>query len=245
MKTKEIKLTKSVARKILEVIDHPDGLVRGLGKPEPGKFCVEAAVQYVLTNGQEHNAEPACVGTAVRAFKIKLNDCYWSSNQARAKGMRRLAVAQLGSNKIDQVKFGELMFLRGTQKLLPFVFREIAKIKPAGKYQDDLNNHADICTAVKTFEEARQACMNATAFASAFAASAAFAYASAASAYTYAAAFAFAASAASAYTYDFKQAKLGEKDRLLLLTAEVGVECLIELKSPGTKWLDICKAQSK
>jgi hypothetical protein len=37
--------------------------------------------------------------------------------------MKRLAIAQLGSDTLDQKAFGELMYLRGVQKLLPFVWR--------------------------------------------------------------------------------------------------------------------------
>src|SRR5262249_36589829 len=77
----------------LTVVDA--GLVSGVGQPIPGKMCVEAAVCFAL--GLPHGDEPACVSSALRALKIRLNDSGWSSPQARAKGLRRLAVAQLGS----------------------------------------------------------------------------------------------------------------------------------------------------
>ena len=64
-------VTRDVAAKVLDVVDH--GLCSGKGEPIPGKMCVEAAVCFAL--GEPHGDSPSCVGTAVRAVKIKLNDC--------------------------------------------------------------------------------------------------------------------------------------------------------------------------
>src|SRR5438477_2282575 len=84
------------ARRVLAVVDA--GLINGLGVAEPGKLCVEAAICLAL--GLPHGDDPGCVEPAVRAFKIRLNDSRWSSNGARAKGLRALAVAQLGSKGV-------------------------------------------------------------------------------------------------------------------------------------------------
>jgi len=113
----QIKPTKKHARKIVELLKH--GLTSGVGRPEPGQMCVEAAVCYAM--GLPHGDDPKCVGKAVRAFKIQLNDCAWPDEMARAEGMKRLAVAQLGSDALDQMAFGKLMHLRGIQKVLPFI----------------------------------------------------------------------------------------------------------------------------
>jgi len=94
-------INEEISKKVLEVVDA--GLSCGKGEPEPGKMCVEAAVCYAL--GLPHSDNPPCVGNAVRSFKIGLNDSRWSSNQARAKGMRRIALAQLGSDILDQNEF--------------------------------------------------------------------------------------------------------------------------------------------
>ena len=83
----------TVARKVLEIVRA--GLVFGIGNPIAGQMCVEAAVCFAL--GEPHGDEPSCVSPALRAFKITLNDAGWSSNEARAKGLERLALAQLGS----------------------------------------------------------------------------------------------------------------------------------------------------
>ena len=88
-----IEITRDIAARVLEIVDC--GLVRGVGVALPGKMCVEAAVCYALD--LPHGDDPRCVAPTLRAFKIRLNDSAWSSDQARAKGLRRLALAQLGS----------------------------------------------------------------------------------------------------------------------------------------------------
>src|SRR6185312_13222878 len=119
---KPITLNKRIARKVLETVDA--GLCSGKGAPEPGKMCVEAAVCFAL--GLPHSDEPPCVGAAVRSYKIALNDCHWSSNFARARGMRKLAIAQLGSDTINQAKFAELVRFKGIQRALPVILRSSA-----------------------------------------------------------------------------------------------------------------------
>lgn len=103
----EFKLDKAVIRKILRVIKA--GLVGDtVGSPEPGQMCVESAVCYAL--GLEHSDQThqhECVGKAVNDVGIALNDMDWSSDEARAEGMKRFAVAQMGSNIIDQEAFTE------------------------------------------------------------------------------------------------------------------------------------------
>src|SRR6478735_3685027 len=89
----EMEITREIATKVLTTVDA--GLVKGVGNPVPGQMCVEAAVCYAM--GLPHGDEPACVAPALRRLKIRLNDSCWSSNEARARGMRRLALIQLGS----------------------------------------------------------------------------------------------------------------------------------------------------
>ena len=115
-------LDEGIARKVLTTVDA--GLVQGLGVQEAGKMCIEAAVCFAL--GQPHGDQPVCVGAAVRAYKIRINDAYWSSNEARAKGMRRVAIAQLGSDKIDQRKFRDYVTLEGIRRILPIAMRAAA-----------------------------------------------------------------------------------------------------------------------
>ncbi len=115
-------IDESLARRVLEVVDV--GLVFGLGMPVPGKMCVEAAVCFAL--GEPHGDQPSCVGAAVRSYKIRLNDSRWSSDAARTKGLRPLAVAQLGSDKIDQRAFDQYIVLAGIKRVLPVALLAVA-----------------------------------------------------------------------------------------------------------------------
>lgn len=90
-----ITINEAFVKKVLDVVDA--GLTSGLGQPHPGEMCVEAAVAYA--SGEEHRDEPICVDSDLREIKIHLNDMGWYSNESRAEGLRRLAVAQLGTFK--------------------------------------------------------------------------------------------------------------------------------------------------
>src|SRR5690349_21116859 len=70
------------------------GLCRGVGE-RGSQMCVEAALCEAL--GLPHGDDPKCVAQSVRAYKIALNDKQWSSPEARAKGLYKLGLAQLGS----------------------------------------------------------------------------------------------------------------------------------------------------
>jgi hypothetical protein len=89
-----IAITEELARKVLAVVDQ--GLIKGLGRPAPGDMCVEAAVAYA--SGELHNDHPACVHPGLADAKIWLNDHSWEFDPMwRAKGLRRVAIAQLGT----------------------------------------------------------------------------------------------------------------------------------------------------
>lgn len=94
-------ITADIVGKILATVDA--GLIAGLGVPTPGHMCVEAAVSYAL--GLEHSPSPDCVHPIIRRLVISLNDANWSGPAARAKGMRRLAVAQLGTQDLNGADF--------------------------------------------------------------------------------------------------------------------------------------------
>src|ERR1700686_1471729 len=114
-----------LARKVLTVVDA--GLCKGMGTPEPGKMCVEAAVNYAL--GAKHGDEPACVAPSLRRLKIRLNDSSWSSDQARAKGLRRLAIAQLGSaGALDERQFAVRCAQLAIQVSVPAAMRAAASV---------------------------------------------------------------------------------------------------------------------
>jgi len=116
-------ITVDQARKILETVD--EGLTNGMGVPVPGHMCVEAAVCFAL--GKPHGDDPGCVSPALRIFKIGLNDSPWSSNAARANGLRRLAIAQLGSKDVlDDAAFTARLARRTVQVIVPAALRHVA-----------------------------------------------------------------------------------------------------------------------
>ena len=203
MKNNEITLDQ--ARKVLEVVDA--GLSEGMGFPVPGQMCVEAAVCYALE--QPHGDEPECVNEAVRKFKIRLNDSPWSSKDARAAGMRRLAIAQLGTNdkSFDEKKFVEVLVEQTIRKIVPYALRSAIKGIEDQKHKAAFEEAAVRCErdgdleAAKNAREAAYADADA-AYADAAAytanaayAAAAYAAADAAAAAAYAAAYADAAAA--------------------------------------------------
>lgn len=109
-------ITRATAQRVLTMIDH--GLSHGLGQPIPGQMCIEAAVSYALN--QRHTDRPDCVSGVLRAFKIRMNDSHWSSAEARAKGLRRLGLAQLGSEgALDEQEFIARITRLAITKYLP------------------------------------------------------------------------------------------------------------------------------
>jgi hypothetical protein len=166
-------LNETKVRHLLKVVDA--GLVHGLGEPVPGKMCVEAAICYGM--GLPHSDKPTCVGSSVRAFKIRLNDSRWSSNEARTNGMRKLAIAQLGSDAIDQRAFANIV----TEQCI----RQIVPIDPRCLFQSFGMLRIELCRR----------------------------------------------------TYADAAARANARDKALNTVAEIGLQTLIELKSPGCEYL--------
>lgn len=212
-----IKVNRDLAVKVLSVVDA--GLSSGIGTPTPGKMCVEAAVCYAM--GLPHSDRPTCVSPVLRWLKIALNDNNWSSRQARAKGMRRLAVAQLGSvGTLDEKAFLAHVVDMTIRKIVPRGLRAAATLHPQQEHKAKL-------------EAAAQNCEHAASDAASDAARAA----SAASATSYAAA--RAASAASDAASYAARATSASMDGELTFFAEEVVQILIAMKAPGTQWLNL------
>ena len=99
------------------------GLCQGVGSRD-GQMCIEAAVCAALD--LPHGDDPDCVDSAVRSFKIALNDSNWSSSKTRAKGLRDLGIAQIGSRGVvDGLEFSKQMAEKTTRVLIPALFREV------------------------------------------------------------------------------------------------------------------------
>ena len=132
---KTLTITEPLIRKLLATVDA--GLTAGLGVPTPGKMCVEAAIAFAL--GEPHSDGPTCVHPVVRAGKIALNDCAWSSDLARAKGLRRVAIAQLGSTEIDYVKYVTLLAQYTHNEIVPLAAESA---KTAAEYAESAESAA-------------------------------------------------------------------------------------------------------
>lgn len=116
-------VNEAICKRVLAVVDK--GLVGGIGEPVPGEMCVEAAVAYAY--GERHTDKPKCVNSTLSDFKISLNDdLNWENDDQRAKGLRRLAIAQLGT-KGSGFKFST--FKRLLQEKLEAVIFEYG-VKP-------------------------------------------------------------------------------------------------------------------
>jgi hypothetical protein len=113
------KINESLAAKVLNVVDA--GLCNGLGEPVPGQMCVMAAINYAM--GEGHGDEPNCVHSYMREFDIQLNDKEWSSDAARAKGLRREAVSKLGSTRVNIGKFIRYVVTRVVFDMFPIVLK--------------------------------------------------------------------------------------------------------------------------
>lgn len=240
MTTTLTKPTLKIAKKVLDTVDA--GLCSGKGKPIPGQMCVEAAVCYAY--GLPHSDQPPCVSPALRSFKIALNDKPWSSDAARANGLRRISIAQLGSNKMDDKEFTKRLSEEFIRVFVTQALRSAAKADP--KHADKLEACARACEmtgsrqAALDGKEAADAA-NAAADAAAYAAEAAYAayaaYAANAAAYAaYAAA--YAADAANAADAAVDAAKAANRDATYTLAAECCIEILRDMKQPGVKLMD-------
>jgi hypothetical protein len=240
MQTAEI--TKEVAEKVLTTVDA--GLVSGMGVPKPGKMCVEAAVCYAL--GLPHGDDPGCVAPSLRSLKIRLNDSNWSSNEARAKGLRRLALAQLGSKDVlDEKEFVRRLVDYALRVSTPKALRSTASAIKDEKHKAALIEAANRCEKEATREAALEA--RAIAKADAYAAAAAAAYAAAAAADAAADAADAAADAANAAAYAanaaaYAAAKNSARDKSQAEYAEAVVQILIDMKAPGCQWLALTEA---
>jgi hypothetical protein len=234
-------INKKLAAKVLSVIDA--GLVSGLGTPEPGKMCIEAAVNYAL--GAPHGDKPACVSPALRDLKINLNDANWSTNAARTKGLRRLGIAQLGSaGVLDEREFTTRVARFAIRTCVPQALRSAASVAVNDAHKAKLLAHADKCESEPTEANARETEANAReADAAAYAASAASA-AYAASAAARAAAYAASAAAyAAAYANaNAAAAAANARDTSLADFCEGVVQILIEMDAPGCEWLFLTEA---
>lgn len=152
-------------------------------------MCIEAAVNYAC--GLPHGDNPSCVGNAVRSFKIRLNDARWSSNQARAEGMKKIAIAQLGSNTINQREFANIVAFKTITVLMPIFLEDRG-------YKEE----AILCKNSANLQEARSSMLKVR-------------------------------DALRKIAY----AAYAAADKYLIISSNICLEALTELKSPGVQFL--------
>ena len=140
-------ITREIAIKVRDTVDA--GLVKGKGIQIPGQMCVEAAVCYAM--GLPHSDEPPCVSAAVRSLKIGLNDSAWSSDEIRGRGMRRLALAQLGSaGTVDDAEFNRRVIEVIIRRFVPIALRAAASVHHKQIHKDALEAAAVNCEKAET-----------------------------------------------------------------------------------------------
>jgi hypothetical protein len=195
-------------------------------------MCVEAAICYAL--GLPHGDDPGCVEPAVRAFKIRLNDQPWSSTASRAKGLRALAVAQLGSKgAIDGHEFTRRLVEQTIRHIVPLALRAAVRHNP--HHAATLEAAAVRCEQDGTREAALKgkAAAYAAAEYDACDASSEAAYAASSDVAIYAAIY-VAIYAAAADADDAAE----RRDGALMLMAEIGLRILRDMHAPGVALWD-------
>jgi len=202
-----MEITKEVIERYHSVLDR--GLSHGLGNSD-GQMCIEAAVCYSL--GLPHGDDPGCVATSVMRFKISLNDKKWSSPQSRAEGLRKLGIAQLGSKGVvDDTEFAQKL----TTKIIQILIVDLYRTAFPGKSTELV----DLCEKEPNSSNCRELAAN---------------YVNDVNAANYIYADAAYAADAAAYADDtFNVAA----DKYKKMAAQLALEVLIELKSPGCAWL--------
>ena len=203
------------------------GLCIGKGTRD-GQMCIEAAICYALD--LPHSDDPKCVTPSVRNFKIRLNDSSrWKSPDSRAMHLRALGIAQVGSaGVVNSREFSEQIAKRIIQVLIPKLFREL--------YPNRFVELVNECERVGTAAAARALgnAANADVYTT-------YAVYDAVYAAVYAADVAYSAAyavyAADAANTAANAANAADGEKYLVLAADLALETLKELKSPGCAWL--------
>jgi hypothetical protein len=103
-----MKITIHHVLKLIKILDK--GIIHGAGETVE-EFCVQQAVHRVLLDDPEDayasdNPPNWCILDQIRAFGIHLNDQGgWKDNRSRARGLKRFAIAELGSSKLNSYEF--------------------------------------------------------------------------------------------------------------------------------------------
>ncbi len=208
-------ITKEIAQKVLTTVDA--GLVSGLGRPILGQMGIEAAVCYALRLPHGDNPKD-CVASSLIQLKTKLNDGF-SSNKTRTKGLRKLALLQLGTaGVLNEVEFVNKLTLLVITKYLPSALKTM-----------DFNKEATACEQAKDLNEAKKAARTANT---------AVRTANVVDAVAYAAYTDYAAYVTTGATV-YNPPAVDADDKVLTSFAEDVAQILISMDVPGIQWLDL------
>lgn len=181
-------LDKSTIEKFDKILTR--GLCCGLGHSE-GQMCIEQAITVVL-NLPFSDRPTKCVTDEIIDFKISLNDKGWSSPENRAKHLRNIGLAQIGSKGIvNGQEFLQKLQIKIIGRLIPDLFRTFGS--------KGMLVVADICENASTVENAAEI------------------------------------AAKIAYGADLTKKK--PQDYYLIMCADLALEVLKDLKSPGCEIL--------
>ena len=206
-----MEITREIAIRVRDIVDA--GLVRGKGVQVPGQMCVEAAVCAAL--GLPHSDDPPCVDPVLRTLQISLNDWEgWASTKSRAAGMRRLALAQLGSaGAIDSADFIHLVIEMTVRRFLPIALRAAASVNPVAEHKQALEVASLQCEKASSLKECE------------------------------AAGEAGEAAGKTAGWAAGEAAGKAAQEKVYADFCEGVVQVLIEMKAPGCQWLDLVEVQ--
>lgn len=114
-------ITRTLVDRIKKLVGY--GLSEGEGDRGRGTMCVQACVQAALE--EEHNDNPACVPGNRKNFGITLNDLAgWDDDLARGKGLKRYAIAQLGTSTKPEADFDRLVVTQMYEKRFHLLLKE-------------------------------------------------------------------------------------------------------------------------
>ncbi len=215
---------------------------KGLGTgftsyPVIGEMCVEVAICHAL--GLPHSDHPVCVGDDVRQFSLTINDSpWWYGADDRAKGLKRFAVAQLGSDAIDQNEFCDLLYVGGIKAMLPIVIRyqmadahHASAVKALCRRIARLNKHQDAQELMQAMGQSTHLPHAVAAFCWRLGGFSTVRSASASN---------VCMDAIERFVEETEATAVHVVRQLLELLANAAVNVLIKMKSPGTRFLYLC-----
>jgi hypothetical protein len=136
---------EEAGRRLKEILSR--GLCHGQGSGG-GQVCVEQAIAIACGCAIDEpdtsiTDAPDCVSPAVRRYAIVLNDANWSSPQKRAAGLTEFALAQLGTQLLDEQEFAKRVAIRTVSRILPVTLRRVAALIPT--HAEALEAAAKLC----------------------------------------------------------------------------------------------------